>query len=1097
MAENLGSANIEIQIELQKLKEGLQNAVNVIARTIEETKGKLNINPNVETSKAVSGLKELGTASGEVSEKLKIVGDSAAKSMEAFSKMELAKEAMNGLKESINAAIDYAMKFVNEFIEADVASQKLQMGLTRLGDGDYFGKLKAQADELHKTTPFDDDDITNMQAMLTTFGMTGPEIEKVTPRMLDLAVAFSQGSETGMDLVQTATLIGKATGADMVGAMQRVGVIMSDTQKKEFEMSSGMDRINILSKILTQNTNITAEAYGKTLAGQMKIASNQIKDVKEEIGTKLAPAMMEILGIVKDVISGFSALPAPLQMVIVAFGGLAVVIPPLIPMLMALQAATGGWIGPLLTLAGMLVGGGVIAGGLALLGNSAETSAKGIDDIKVKSDEAKTSLQNLQTLAQGYDADVQSNAASNSSYAAALASVKEQYPGISAGIDDVTGKEKIHKDMVDDLIASKKEEIRIKEEAIQIEQNEAWAKNLEEFTTAQENYNKKLEEEKSLREELNNEEARKPSSDAGTSEKAYNIGVLTKHLEEAQKWLAKNTDGTEKFKQGIQQMLVSAMKIGNVETQFNKIQASVKGNESAVNVLKGVMMGFTNPAIASLMGLDLKLKSSTSLFKAFSDAMNKIKSGDFLGGMMAFQGVMKLAEDVKVTEPKAPKSGTGTSKSGEKKDPKEEEKKALQDINSEIEAEIQRKEKKVALGDIEKKVLDEYINSQKEKLQNDLLSVKYKENENIIGDEILNLREKEKQTLDEIIKQQRENNKLIDDVDTFIQKRHTKLQAGYKKELSETESAYKQQEEKIMNSKLSYLQKEEEMNKLRNEKMQEMDISEKSNKSDAEDELHRMIVQNSQNEYEIELENINEKYSKEREDIDNKYSDETVKSKIFQQLDIKRENDLSNLRVKHLGGLNDAFQAVGQAAQSKFSEVWNSIFGEANSLFEIFIQNIMQQLTGKLFQKGIKALLEQLGGPIGGFLGSLFDTGGYTGGGDEKEIAGFVHKKEYVIRADALKQPGNMAIAALMNAGTSIQGMIHDALTAGQNIVPRIDMSVPVINVQQSQRANSGTGTNVKIDMHGDLTELFAVKVMDKGTPTRERRNNNINVKTS
>ena len=201
--------------------------------------------------------------------------------------------------------------------------------------------------------------------------------------------------------------------------------------------------------------------------------------------------------------------------------------------------------------------------------------------------------------------------------------------------------------------------------------------------------------------------------------------------------------------------------------------------------------------------------------------------------------------------------------------------------------------------------------------------------------------------------------------------------------------------------------------------------------------------------------------------------------------------------MKHLGVLSDAFQAVGQAVQSKFSEVWNSIFGEANSLFEVFMQNIMQQLSEKLFQKGIKAILEQIGGPVGGFLSLLFDTGGYTGSGDEKEIAGFVHKQEYVLRADALKQPGNLAIAALMNAGTSIQGMLHDAWAAGQNVVPQIDVRLPVINVNQSQRANTGTGTNVKIDMHGDLTELFAVKVMDKGTPMRERRNNNINVKTS
>ena len=38
-------------------------------------------------------------------------------------------------------------------------------------------------------------------------------------------------------------------------------------------------------------------------------------------------------------------------------------------------------------------------------------------------------------------------------------------------------------------------------------------------------------------------------------------------------------------------------------------------------------------------------------------------------------------------------------------------------------------------------------------------------------------------------------------------------------------------------------------------------------------------------------------------------------------------------------------------------------------------------------------------------IGSGFKTGGYTGSGDPNEIAGFVHKNEYVVNADMLKDP--------------------------------------------------------------------------------------------
>ncbi len=1096
MPENLGSANIEISIELQKLKEGLQQAVNIISSTIDDAKSKLNINPNVETSKAVTGLKDIGTASAEASEQVKEIGSSAAKSMEAFSKMEVAKVTIDGFKEAFHAAKEYLFDFLDEFANSEVITNKLQMGLQRLGDGDYFSKLKNQAAELQKVTPFEDDDIMNMQAMLTTFQMTGEQIEKITPDMLNLAIAFSTGAETGLSLTQTATMIGKATGNDMVAAMQRVGVMMTEAQKKQFELASGMDRINILSKILQQNGNITAQAYGQTLAGGMKIAKNEIKDVKEEIGAALAPVMQEIIGIVKDVVAGFSELPTPLKLTVVAFGALAVVIPPLIPMVMALQTAMGGFIGPLVLIAGMLVGGGALAGGLALLGSTAESSAKGIEDLKVKTDEAKTSLKDMQTIAQGYDADVQSNSSSNIEYADALARVKEQYPGISAGINDVTGKEMLHKNMIDDLIASKKEEIRIKEEAQQIEQNEAWAKTLEDFTTAQEKYNNKLEEYKKLQEELNNEEAKHPASDAGIAEQANNINILTNKLKENAKWLATNTDGTDKFKQGIQQMLITGMKLGNVEEQFKKMQTSVQGNESAVNVLKQAFTGFTNPAISALMGLDAKLKASTKLFHDFTDAQNKIKNGDLIGGLLAMQKVLTEAEDVKITEPNSPKSSTGTGKSSEKKDPKEEEKKAIQEKNSDIEAEIQRQERAIILRDEQKETLDKYISLQIEKLKNDSESVRYAENEKLITDEIQQLRIKEQQSLDDIKKKQEETIKLqknlASEVDTFQQKRNAKSQAGYLKEISEIENAYRTVEEKIMKSGIDINAKEEMMNKLRNDKMNEMDLLSQTNKFKAEDELHKMIIENTGSEYEISLNNINEKYQKDMQTINDTYNDETMRAKMLKQLDIKRENEISSLRLKNLGALKDAFMAVGQAVQNGFSDVWNSIFGEANSLLEVFLKTLMEQITSKLFSKGIMKLLELLtpggGGGIFGFLSSLFDTGGYTGAGDDKEIAGFVHRNEYVIKADSLSKPGNMAIAALMNAGTNIQDMLQSAMRAGQEIIPRIDLSMPKINYNPEMRFRDKNGTNVKIDMHGDLTDLFAVKVMDQGIPIKDRK---------
>lgn len=58
---------------------------------------------------------------------------------------------------------------------------------------------------------------------------------------------------------------------------------------------------------------------------------------------------------------------------------------------------------------------------------------------------------------------------------------------------------------------------------------------------------------------------------------------------------------------------------------------------------------------------------------------------------------------------------------------------------------------------------------------------------------------------------------------------------------------------------------------------------------------------------------------------------------------------------------------------------------------------------------------EGIAGGLGSILGSLFDTGGYTGPGSKYQPAGIVHAGEYVLRSEVVKQPGMRALLDALN----------------------------------------------------------------------------------
>jgi len=144
--------------------------------------------------------------------------------------------------------------------------------------------LITQSEALQNLTAFGDAQIQSGQAMFATFALTADEIEKLTPRMLDMAAAQEKATGVGLQLEDVAIAIGKALAVNTLGGLKRTGVVMDEFTEKEFRAAGQTEKLSILLKVLDDNYSGVAEAIGNTDAGKLSRIGNIFGDIGESIG---------------------------------------------------------------------------------------------------------------------------------------------------------------------------------------------------------------------------------------------------------------------------------------------------------------------------------------------------------------------------------------------------------------------------------------------------------------------------------------------------------------------------------------------------------------------------------------------------------------------------------------------------------------------------------------------------------------------------------------------------------------------------------------------------------------------------------------------
>lgn len=191
-------------------------------------------------------------------------------------------------------AIEFGKSVFTEAMDAQLGLAQLDAVLTSTAGASGMTRdaVISLADSLSGVTRYSDDAILAGENMLLTFTNIGEDVfPQATETILNMSTSL------GQDLQTSAIQLGKALNDPVAGvtALQRVGVKLTEEQKKQVESFMAVNDIASAQKIilgeLATEFGGSAEAAGKTFAGQMDILKNKVNNLKEGLGLKLMPTL--------------------------------------------------------------------------------------------------------------------------------------------------------------------------------------------------------------------------------------------------------------------------------------------------------------------------------------------------------------------------------------------------------------------------------------------------------------------------------------------------------------------------------------------------------------------------------------------------------------------------------------------------------------------------------------------------------------------------------------------------------------------------------------------------------------------------------------
>lgn len=182
---------------------------------------------------------------------------------------------------------DTIMKSVNAFAEAEQAQTALDVANAKSVaiTNDQVAALRELNQQMQSKAAVDADGLAAADAVLARFQLTGDEIARVTPLLVDYAVASGQDTATAAETLGRA-LLGNAR------ALKTMGIDYKATGDRTRDLTA-------LMTALESKVGGMGEAFGQSTAGSLKRFELAIGDIQEAIGQAFAPAVQEAANLIE------------------------------------------------------------------------------------------------------------------------------------------------------------------------------------------------------------------------------------------------------------------------------------------------------------------------------------------------------------------------------------------------------------------------------------------------------------------------------------------------------------------------------------------------------------------------------------------------------------------------------------------------------------------------------------------------------------------------------------------------------------------------------------------------------------------------------
>ncbi len=189
-----------------------------------------------------------------------------------------------------NEAVSGANTQINAERNAAIAMQQ-HLEIT----GDQITAVKEFAKEQEKAGVISDQVQMSGITQLSKYVNSYDTLSTLLPAMNDLAVSQMGTNVTSESIAGIGDTMGAAMGGDLSGIIN-MGVTFDDEQLRGFLNGSDLERASILTAAIAESVGDMNEEMAQMPEGVIQQASNAWQNMKENIGTQLYPAVMNLFG---------------------------------------------------------------------------------------------------------------------------------------------------------------------------------------------------------------------------------------------------------------------------------------------------------------------------------------------------------------------------------------------------------------------------------------------------------------------------------------------------------------------------------------------------------------------------------------------------------------------------------------------------------------------------------------------------------------------------------------------------------------------------------------------------------------------------------